>query len=45
MFDCDGDRREFAKNQTKNFLARGKNMVLGNGSARSGSGSEAAEKK
>ena len=27
--DCDGDRREFAKNQTKQFLARGKGIVLG----------------
>jgi hypothetical protein len=22
MFDCDGDRREFAKNQYKNFIGR-----------------------
>jgi hypothetical protein len=38
MMDCDGDRREFAKKQTANFLARGKGIVLGDGS----SGSEAA---
>lgn len=31
MFDCDGDRREFAKKQTENFLRRSKGLVLGGG--------------
>ena len=44
MFDCDSDRREYAKNQTRNFLARGKGLVLfgGGGSANAAA---VAEKK
>ena len=45
MMDCDGDRREFAKNQTKNFLARGKGMVLGSGGSEAAATTAVVEKK